>query len=173
MITLEQFIDKWLGKTCEYDNFYGGQCVDLYRMYVKDVIGGLQSAPVVGAADIWDTYNKDTFERIANTPIGVPVAGDVMIWNKKAGGGFGHVAIYLSGDANKFVSLDQNWPTLSLVTKTAHNYTNVLGWLHPKKDTMLADEISVKKSVFENMRTKLDQQDIVLELVNELLKELE
>jgi len=132
-MTLQEFIDKWLGKKCDFDGFYGGQCVDLYRMYVKEVLDFPQSPGVGGAAEIWDSADPDLYDFITNSPTAVPNYGDIVIWNRKAGGGFGHVDIFLSGDANTFLGLDQNWPTLSVVTKTQHNYTNVIGWLRPKK----------------------------------------
>lgn len=93
----------------DFDGAYAGQCVDLYRQYCKEVLAFPQSPPVRGAADIWDTYLKNCFTRYENTPTAVPQKGDVMLWNKNAGGGFGHVAVFISGDANKFKSFDQNW----------------------------------------------------------------
>lgn len=164
-MTFDEFVNTYLGKKVDFDGVYGGQCVDLYRQYVKDVIGGLQSAPVIGAYDIWETYNKDTFTRIDNTPTGVPQKGDVVIWNKNVGGGFGHVAIFIEGNANSFTSLDQNWPTLSVVTKTNHNYTNVLGWLHPKEN-MTTDEMIIKKADFEKLVTKSSALDDILAKYN-------
>lgn len=136
-MTFDTFIKTYLGKKVDYDNAYGGQCVDLFRQYLHDVLGLSQPKGVVGAADFWTNYSTDevlykNFDKIPNTPTGVPQKGDVMFWNKRAGGGFGHVSIFIEGDVTGFTSLDQNFPTLSLVTKTKHTYTNVLGWLHPK-----------------------------------------
>ena len=136
-MTFDQFITKYLATKVDWDKAYGGQCVDLFRQYVNDVLKLSQPRSVNGAADFWTNYDSDpvlnkNFDKIPNTPTGVPQKGDVMFWNKKAGGGFGHVSIFIEGDVNGFMSLDQNWPTLSLVTKTKHTYTNVYGWLHPK-----------------------------------------
>ena len=140
-MTLDQFITKWLGKKADFDGAYGGQCVDLARFYWKEVTCTPQPKGVNGAADFWTNYPTDpalnqNFDRIDNTPTGVPKNGDVMIWNKKAGGGFGHISMFISGDTNGFLSFDQNWPTLSVCTKTQHNYTNVLGWFSLKGTTM-------------------------------------
>ena len=152
----DQFITKWLGKKADWDNAYGGQCVDLFRFYINEVLGKSQPKGVTGAADFWTAFDSDpnlnkTFDKITNTPTGVPQKGDCVIWNKKAGGGFGHVAIFIEGTTNSFTSLDQNWPTLSKVTKTKHDYINVLGWFRPKslpitepinmEDKKLADEM--------------------------------
>lgn len=138
MLTLQEFITKYLGKKVDFDGAYSGQCVDLARQYFQDVLGISQPKGVTGAADFWTNYDSDpnlhnNFDKIHNTPTFVPNPGDVVLWNKKAGGGFGHVAIFIEGDVNQFTSLDQNWPTLDKVTKTPHNYTNVYGVFRPKK----------------------------------------
>lgn len=160
-MSLNQFIDKWLGKKADFDGSYGGQCVDLYRFYVKEVLGFPQSPGVGGAAEIWDSASPKYYDFIKNTPTGVPQKGDIVIWNRRAGGGFGHVAIFVEGDVNGFTSFDQNWPTLDKCTLTKHNYTNVIGWLHPK-EIMSADEILVKKSDFENLVHKSTMYDQIL-----------
>lgn len=138
-MTYENFINKWLNKTCDYDGFYGGQCVDLFRMYVKEVLNYPQPIGVIGAKDFWYNYTKDAnlnkyYTKITNKPTNVPNKGDVILWDYWSGNKYGHVSIYIGGDVNKFMSLDQNYPVLSKVTKTQHNYTNpkVLGWLRPK-----------------------------------------
>lgn len=141
-MNLDQFITKYLGKKVDFDSYAAGQCVDLYRQYVQDVLGFPQSPSVRGAADIWETYLRDYFERITNTPKGLPQKGDIVIWNKEAGGGYGHVAIFLEGTVNQFISLDQNWPTLSEVTKTKHSYQNVLGWLRVKQTQSQEENMS-------------------------------
>ena len=135
-MTLEQFIAKWQGKKADFDGKYDGQCVDLYRFYVKEVLDFPQSPPVVGAADIFSTTQDELYTKIKNTPEGVPQKGDIVIWNKRAGSGFGHVAIFIGGDVNRFTSFDQNWRALNVCELTEHNYTNVLGWLRPKKESM-------------------------------------
>lgn len=136
MQTLQQFIDKWNGKKIDFDNANQGQCVDLYRQYVKDVLGFPQSPALGvngGAADIWTTYLQDYFTATKNTPTGVPSPGDIVIWNKRAGGGYGHVAVFVSGDTNGFKSFDQNYRAINVCEVTDHTYTNVTGWLTPKQ----------------------------------------
>ncbi len=158
-MTLNEFIDKWLGKKCDYDNFYGGQCVDLYRMYVKEVLGFPQSPGVGGAAEIWDTADHKYYDFITNEPTAVPQRGDIVIWNRKAGGGFGHVAVFLEGDVNKFTSLDQNWPTLDKVTKTEHDYKNVIGWLRPKKqDNIEPDVIAQLQNRIKDLEKEVEER---------------
>lgn len=129
MITFKEFITKWEGKLCDWDGRYGGQCVDLYRQYCNDVLGLPQSPAVVGAKNIWDTYLKDKFDRFDNSPTAVPKNGDIIIWNN---GTYGHVAIFIEGDVNRFTSFDENFPDGALCAKVIHSYLGVLGWLRAK-----------------------------------------
>lgn len=160
-MTLQGFVDKYLGKKVDWDNFYGGQCVDLYRQYVHEVLGYPQSPPVRGAANIWDTVDTKYYEKINNDPDAVPEPGDIVIWNTNAGGGYGHVAIFLDGDVNSFTSLDQNWPTLSKVTKTKHNYSNIIGWLRPKEKPMAEGMIELPSKTFEELVGKSSRLDAI------------
>lgn len=128
---LEEFLLKWSGKGIDFDGHYGYQCMDLYRQFVKEVLGFPQSPGVSGAKDVWETYLKTYYKRFSNTPDGVPQKGDIVIWNKNVGGGFGHIAIFLYGDVNNFLSFDQNWPVGSLCHVQSHNYKDVSGWIRP------------------------------------------
>jgi hypothetical protein len=131
----DDFIKKYTNKPIDFDGAWGNQCVDLYRMYVQEVLGFPQSPSVTGAADIWTSYLPEYYDKVSNTPNGVPQKGDVVIWNKKAGGGYGHVAIFIEGSVDKFTSFDQNYPTGSYCHQQEHTYTNVYGWLRPKQQT--------------------------------------
>lgn len=138
-MTFDDFIQKYLGKKVDWDGAYGGQCVDLFRQYLHDVLAQPQPRGVQGAADFWTNYESDSnlhtyFDKVPNTPTGVPKKGDIVLWNKNEGGGFGHVSIFIEGNTMNFTTLDQNWPTLDKVTKTDHIYRNVLGWFTLKKD---------------------------------------
>jgi hypothetical protein len=138
-ISFDDFIKKWLGKKCDWDGYFSGQCVDLFRQYVQEVLALPQPKGVGGAKDFWTNFDTDqalfeNYEKIPNTPDGVPQKGDVVIWNGRAGGGYGHVAMFVEGDVNGFTSFDENWPTLDKCTLTKHNYTNVSGWFHPTNE---------------------------------------
>lgn len=134
-MTFDDFIRKYDGKGIDYDGSFGNQCVDLYRQYVKEVLGYPQSPPVEGAKDIWNSYLPEYFRRIENTPTGVPEKGDVVIFGTGLGR-FGHVSIFVEGNASKFTSFDQNYPTGSLCHLQGHTYSAVIGWLTPLKKAM-------------------------------------
>lgn len=131
-MTIQEILDKYNGKTVDFDGFYGNQCVDWYRQYCKE-LGVPQSPGVIGAKDIWTTYLKDYFDRIRNDPNAIPQLGDIIVWDAFTGNQYGHVSVFNSGDINSFSSYDQNWPVNSPVHQQPHNYDNVLGWLRPKK----------------------------------------
>lgn len=156
-MTIDQFIQKYSGKKVDWDGMYDGQCTDLFRQYNQDVLGINQPKGVVGAADFWTNYETDTnllnnFEKIPNTDTFKPIKGDVMVWNKKAGGGYGHIAIVSDNKAtlSKFFSFDQNWRALNVCEITEHTYTNCYGVLRPKK----SQEICLDKETFERLVTK-------------------
>jgi len=138
-MSLQEHVKKWIGREADWDGKYGGQCVDLFRFYCKEVLGIPNPKPVVGAKDFYEKYSDDTvlreyFEPIENTPDALPEVGDCIIWGRGVGSGYGHVAIFLQGSLKSFDSFDENWPTLSKCTITHHGYSNVLGWLHPRKE---------------------------------------
>lgn len=178
-MTFTEFRKKYLGKKVDWDKKYDGQCVDLFRQYVNDVLGLQQPKGVVGAKDFWTNYETDpilnkNFKKITNTPTGVPQEGDVMIWGAYSGNPYGHISIFIKGDVNKFVSLDQNFPTLSKVTETEHNYTKpkVLGWLRPMVTQETVNSVNLTElqlKVAEQAQTIKKLND----LVNETNKELE
>jgi hypothetical protein len=126
---LDAFINRWNGQTLDWDGAFGGQCVDLANAWAHALGQRLPILPA--AADFWDCGPIAGFDRIANTPAGVPEPGDIVIWGHRVGE-FGHIAVFVSGDANAFVSFDQNWPVGSRCHRQAHDYTGVLGWFHPQ-----------------------------------------
>jgi hypothetical protein len=136
-MTLDDFITKYNGRGIDYDGAYGFQCVDLWRQYVKEVLGFPQSKPIPGAKDVWDTYLPEYYERISNTPTGVPKVGDIMIWGS-AYGPYGHIAVVTGANEKTFSCFSQNDPVGKLCgVKQYRSYKGVLGWLHPKYDTKL------------------------------------
>ena len=116
------------------------QCVDLANAYIKYVLG----LPVIEYTNAKDFPSKagTDYDYILNTPTGVPLEGDLVIW----GGTYGHIAIFLEGDSNRFTSFDQNYSTGSPCHVQEHNYDSpkVLGWLHPKNPP-LSDETLINE----------------------------
>ena len=173
-MTLQEFIAKYTGKGIDFDGHYGFQCVDLYRQYIQDVIQCPQSPGVTGAKDIWTTYLPEYFDRVTNTPEGIPQEGDIMIWGDTYGQ-YGHVAVVLSGTLTTFTCFSQNDPIGSLcITKKYSSYKPTLGWLHPKKGTsneqILKDKISDLETKVATLNEAVASKSLE---VNHLRTELE
>lgn len=128
---LDNFIKKYQGQRVDFDGKWHGECVDLYRQYVKEVLKIPQSPPVIGAKDIWDKYLPEHYTKVPKSPTGVPPKGSIVIWSIKYGE-FGHVAISMGGDTNSFNAFSQNDPVGSKCVIRSYKYTHVLGWLVPK-----------------------------------------
>jgi hypothetical protein len=132
-MTFDSLIKLYTGIPCDFDGYYGTQCMDLMHFYKYLVLGvedkTTLSAP--NAKSVWYNFNTawgTYFTKIANTPTGVPQRGDIVLWD----GTDGHVAIFLEGTVNDFYSFDANYPTGSLPHRQYHNYDRVLGWLRFK-----------------------------------------
>ena len=128
-MTFSEFLTKYNGKGIDDDGYYGYQCMDLAHRYAKEVVGK-DFAPAPAAKDVWN-QTIDGYDKIPNTPDGVPSKGDIIIWGVGIGP-YGHIAIFDHGDVSFFTSFDQNWPLNSLCHYQNHNYTGVLGWFHPQ-----------------------------------------
>ena len=134
-MTFDDFIAKWTGKPCDFDGVYGNQCMDLMHQYIYDVLGVTDAKVLMKDCaknvylDFDNTFGHEMFDKIDNTPDGVPNKGDIMFWRS---GQYGHVSMFVSGDANNFQSFDQNWPTGSLPHIQDHTYGYVAGWLRFK-----------------------------------------
>ena len=126
-MTFQDFINKWNGKGIDFDGYYGDQCMDLMHQYCVEVLGlvdgRILAAP--SAKDVYLNFNNvlghENFDKIDNTPTGVPQNGDIMFWGTGIGP-YGHVAVFVEGDSNKFRSFDQNFPTDSKCHIQEHTY---------------------------------------------------
>lgn len=135
LITLEQYLAQRLGTSPDFDGYYGAQCMDNAQMFNRDCVGG---PPLIGnAIDVWNTYPQAFYRRVPNDPLNVPSPGSVVIWAQNATVGtgiYGHIAIFVHGDAHTFVSCDVNWPEGSNCHLQNHSYDGVIGWLVPLRN---------------------------------------
>jgi len=151
-MTLTDFIAKYNGKYIDFDGVYGAQCMDLMHQYVVEVLGiadpNVLSAPA--AVDLYNNfdniYGHEDFDLIANTVNNVPLEGDIIVWDIYT---YGHVAIFVDGDPDKFNSFDQNYPIGSPCHLQNHDYNGVSGWFHPK-----GVMVEVPSQTFENLVRK-------------------
>lgn len=127
------------GKGWDYDLAFGWQCFDLANKYWHQLFGhGLKGA---GAADIPNVNNfKGEATVYNNTPSFKAEEGDVVVFNRNYGGGYGHVAIVTKGNYDgkymKFQSLDQNWfggglAKTEVAQRIVHNYDFPMWFIRP------------------------------------------
>lgn len=134
-MTFDEYISKFTGQTVDTDGVYPNQCMDLMHSYVYNVLGltDLRLLAHPAAYQVFTEFTESQyFDKIDNTPTGIPQKGDIVLFNKTASNPYGHVCVFISGDANKFKSFDANYPTGSLPHVQDHTYGYCLGWLHPK-----------------------------------------
>lgn len=150
----DQFIAKYNGKTKGYptDSDYLGECLSIAKLYIKECFG--INPPPSGtnsAYGYWTNFPSplgEKFEKVANTPTGVPQKGDIIIWKPWTENKYGHIAIFIDGNANSFNSFDQNWGGKQ-AHKQSHNYTNVIGWLHPKQNATEGTDMPIARDKFD------------------------
>lgn len=157
-MTYNEFKNKYIGKGIDFDGWYGYQCMDLAHQYAVDVVG-FDFDPAPAAKDVWK-QNPMGYEKIPNTPTGVPQQGDIIVWGDEVGP-YGHIAVFDNGDVNKFQSLDQNWPVGSLTHIQDHNYKGVLGWFRPY-DKIEGEKMTIDSATFEQLVTKSTKYDELL-----------
>lgn len=148
-MTLQEFIERWNGEFCEVAGSANAlnQCVDSANAYIRDVLG----FPIIEWTNAKDFPSKagDLYDWIANTPTGVPLEGDLVVWGS---GTAGHIAIFLEGNANSFRSFDQNYPLNSPCHVQGHTYSNVIGWMRAKQE--------VKDTMWENIKRFLNEKQV-------------
>lgn len=150
----QNFLNQYNGKYVDFDGVYGAQCFDLVNKWST----ALGYRPFTGlyAYGIFD-QPQGNYTQIRNSPTAVPQAGDIIVWNSRYGGGFGHTAIATGvGDTNSFESFDQNYPTGTSSHLVRHSYDGVIGWLRPNKLTTGDNNMAVIGSG-ENWYARLDK----------------
>lgn len=129
------FIKTLEGRGWDYDGAYGWQCFDLANVYWAKLFGhGLKGA---GAADI-PFQNDFTNEAHVynNTQSFLAKPGDVVVFPRTFGGGYGHVAIVISATINAITVIEQNWnggglSKTEVATRRTHNYEFPMWFIRP------------------------------------------
>lgn len=105
-LSLQQFIDKYNGKSVDFDGYYGYQCVDLFNFYNEEVVGAprLGTPLTNGARDLFevDSAARRAYYDVVSASAGFN-AGDVLVYGEPHGRAvvdgrqifFGHVNIYI------------------------------------------------------------------------------
>jgi len=130
-------INKWIGKTADYDKAYWFQCVDLARQYCADV--GRPIGTFSGSAYNWwitgSPFNPK-WKRIGSNGSNFPSSWDVVFFVPTPTNKYGHVAI-----ADNFCTeselniIEQNagsgnwdWKGNNAIKRRKTNYSQCAGW---------------------------------------------
>lgn len=127
-MNLEQFKDWALQQVsvAKYtDGQYQGECVSLINQYLARVYG--ISAGAWGHAFAW--ANSGNAVRTYFDQVGNLLPGDIIVYDSRFGGGYGHIAIYLgngqmldqNGDGNGRIAIRQVWPNHSTLRRKGTN----------------------------------------------------
>lgn len=139
-MNFDQFINKYDGKyTKDYDG-NGIQCVDLIKAYVDEVFSITPESwgHAYQYLDSWATHSKlkNNFTRIIGNT--TPKKGDIIVFDRSKGGGYGHVAIAMDGcTSSKLVSFDQNWSPKYCHKVTRTDHSGLAGVLRPKDQSKI------------------------------------
>lgn len=130
-MTVEEFVNNYENKKVDFDGFYGAQCVDLFRQYVKEVLNIKEhTGAVAGAKDLYNNFDKMPLMQKNFSKVYGARKGDIAIFGN---GQFGHVGIVLFASRKNIVLFEQDGFNQSKGAYIGiHNYENVLGFLRRK-----------------------------------------
>lgn len=140
-MTFKEYFSKNLGKSIEFDGVYPYQCCDLANDYMQKCFNIFTYYPYnFNAQQYFTRFNEvsalvKNFTKISNTPDFVPAQGDICIF--KSADNIGHISVATGeGDTRHFYSYDQNYNGHKFVAKEKHTYTNFLGVLRYKGNSL-------------------------------------
>lgn len=124
------WLAKWIHRPIDLDGWYGPQCVDSVRSFLRYVGAGFD---ITGNAVDVIRRPPPGARWIDNAPTNYPQPGDIVAWNANSAaagtGPYGHVAVCLVADPQYLITADQNWDGIQTVVIVLHTYAGVAGWL--------------------------------------------
>ena len=132
----QNYINRWNGRGLDIDGVASVQCVDAFKQCLKDIGYPNPTRPIGGsggAKEIW--YRREAlgysqyFEFVQTMKF-----GDWCIWDSNLGGGYGHVAMFVSDNGNgtgRFFGQNQSYPNSPFDTVNM-SYAHSLGALRVK-----------------------------------------
>lgn len=174
---LNQFVDNLNGEFVEVsykEALY--QCMDLVYTWVfclgypKATIQHLYAYQVfTEPTDLTRQY----FDLIPNTSDFIPQDGDIGVIKGTSGNIAGHIFIALGGGTtNSFMCFEQNNPLGTNAHIQSRSYTNVLGFLRPKKILVEASSSEYVKQLEEDRKRFWSERDEALKKVGDLTDEI-
>lgn len=118
----------------DFDGWYGAQCVDLFNYYNRGFVGGNFIGGVTGATDIWGNpgMNKNYVAVGRNQRAQM---GDVVVYGRSWGGGYGHIGIVVEdrGGQLRVLNANANGKANSVSVISTFGKNDLLGYYRPKR----------------------------------------
>lgn len=137
---LQDFINYYNGRYCDFDKNGRFWCVDLMRQYLQDVVGisGWSLLAANYSYQIFERYpdhGNDRFIKIFKQKNNFPIPGDILFFKKTVLGVvlFHHVCIVAAAGPGWSCTFDQNWPLGKPCKYVTHSDLGIIGWLRPIK----------------------------------------
>ena len=161
LISVDQFVKKYEGKSVDFDKAYGAQCVDLFNYYNKEVVGAPWiGTPITGGArDIWENSAGTPTAYYRRVAASQPVVyGDVLVYGEPLGrvveSGrtkfYGHLRIAIGNNR----TIEQNGRISAVTTVQPLSKIFLIGILRPlrlepKLDPQKAKPTTPPKQTYE------------------------
>lgn len=109
-MTLDEFVKEYEGKKVDYDGYYGAQCVDLVRLYIRLVWGLPQPKNIISAYEAYTHWLRcsDGFNEIGWKSLTKIARGDVVVFPPTDTNLHGHIAIVLDIADGEVLCFEQN-----------------------------------------------------------------
>jgi len=113
------------------------------------------------ACDLYANADSNYYDKIPNTPTGIPIVGDIIIWSSEYNDGPGHTGIATGkGNIDTFDCFQQNDPTGSVSHNKTYNYNFVTGWLRIR--SIKKEEVTLESTKFVELVSKSTEIDKLL-----------
>ena len=152
MLTLEQFLKKYLGGSWGYpEGKYVGECLSVCKLYIKECFGINPPASGSGSAyGYWSNFPNplgEIFEKVLNTDDLIPQKGWIGIMEAWDTNPYGHIFIVADGSTKTICkNWAQNWSSKTFQLES-NKYTHIIGYLKPK--SIINDMTDEQKRVLE------------------------
>lgn len=109
-MTLDEFVKEYEGKKIDYDGYYGAQCVDLVRLYIRLIWSLPQPKNIISAYEAYTRWLRcgDGFNEIGWKSLTKIVRGDIVIFPPTISNPHGHIAIVLDVAEDEVLCFEQN-----------------------------------------------------------------
>jgi hypothetical protein len=129
--TAQAWINSHMGQYMDFDNAFGGQCVDVFQYYNRDVVGGPQ---VYGNGKDYYPQAALMGKYVRISPSSPARLGDVACWDGFYGVvngiNYGHIAVVVADNGNGTIKCFSQNPGLTRIVDLSK--TGLQGYLRPK-----------------------------------------